>query len=31
MRKGYNPTKGGKLVVKAPCDHRIIIPLHIPH
>ncbi len=31
MRKGYNPTKGGKLVVKEPCDHRIIIPLHIPH
>lgn len=31
MRKGYNPTKGGKLVVKQPCDHRIIIPLHIPH
>lgn len=31
MRKGYNPTKGGKLVVKVPCDHRIIIPLHIPH
>lgn len=31
MRKGYNPTKGGKLVVKEPCDHRVIIPLHIPH
>lgn len=31
MRKGVNPTKGGKLVVKEPCDHRIIIPLHIPH
>lgn len=31
MRKGLNPTKGGKLVVKTPCDHRIIIPLHIPH
>lgn len=31
MRKGYNPNKGGKLVVKEPCDHRIIIPLHIPH
>ena len=31
MRKGYNPTKGGKLVVKEPCDHRVIIPLHIPN
>jgi hypothetical protein len=31
MRKGYNPNKGGKLVIKEPCDHRIIIPLHIPH
>ncbi len=31
MRKGYNPTKGGKPVVKQPCDHRVIIPLHIPH
>lgn len=31
MRKGYNPTKGGKLVNKEPCDHRVIIPLHIPH
>ncbi|WP_067148380.1 glycosyltransferase [Pseudotamlana agarivorans] len=31
MRKGYNPTKGGKLVQKEPCDHRVIIPLHIPH
>lgn len=31
MRKGYNPTKGGKPVVKTPCDHRVIIPLHIPH
>lgn len=31
MRKGYNPTKGGKPVVKEPCDHRVIIPLHIPH
>lgn len=31
MRKGYNPTKGGKLVIKEPCDHRVIIPLHIPH
>lgn len=31
MRKGVNPTKGGKLVVKEPCHHRIIIPVHIPH
>ena len=31
MRKGINPTKGGKLVIKEPCDHRIIIPLHIPN
>lgn len=31
MRKGVNPTKGGKLVVKEPCDHRVLIPLHIPH
>jgi len=31
MRKGVNPTKGGKPVVKEPCDHRIIIPVHIPH
>ena len=31
MRKGYNPTKGGKLVIKEPCDHRVVIPLHIPH
>ncbi|WP_283642217.1 hypothetical protein [Croceibacter atlanticus] len=31
MRKGINPTKGGKLIQTKACDHRIIIPLHIPH
>ena len=31
MRKGVNPTKGGKLVNLEPCDHRILIPLHIPN
>lgn len=31
MRKGVNPTKGGKLIVKESCDHRVIIPLHIPN
>lgn len=31
MRKGYNPTKGGKPVIKEDCDHRVIIPLHIPN
>lgn len=31
MRKGVNPVKGGKPVVKKPCDHRVIIPLFIPH
>ena len=31
MRKGVNPVKGGKPVVKEPCDHRVIIPLFIPH
>ncbi len=31
MRKGVNPNKGGKPVVKSPCNHRVIIPLHIPN
>lgn len=31
MREGVNPTKGGKLVVKEQCHHRVIIPLHIPN
>ena len=31
MRKGDNPTKGGKLIQKVECYHRVIIPLHIPH
>ncbi|WP_431471344.1 glycosyltransferase family 2 protein [Nonlabens sp. SCSIO 43208] len=31
MRKGVNPVKGGKPVVKEPCDHRVLIPLFIPH
>lgn len=31
MRKGVNPTKGGKLISKAECHHRIIIPVHIPN
>lgn len=31
MRKGVNPTKGGKVIVKEECHHRIIIPLHIPN
>lgn len=31
MRKGDNPTKGSKLIQKEDCQHRIIIPLHIPH
>jgi hypothetical protein len=31
MRKGVNPTKGGRFVVKEECNHRIIIPVHIPH
>jgi len=31
MRKGINPTKGGKFVDIAECNHRIIIPLHLPN
>lgn len=31
MRKGVNPTKGGKLISKEECHHRIIIPVHIPN
>ncbi len=31
MRKGVNPTKGGKLITKEECHHRIIIPVHIPN
>ena len=31
MRKGVNPTKGGKLISKEECYHRIIIPVHIPN
>lgn len=31
MRTGINPTKGGKLIDKEECHHRIIIPVHIPH
>lgn len=31
MRLGDNPTKIGKLVERTACDHRVIIPLHIPH
>lgn len=31
MRKGDNPTKIGKLVEKTPCEHRVIIPLHVPN
>ncbi|WP_124980926.1 glycosyltransferase [Nonlabens xiamenensis] len=31
MRSGVNPVKGGKPVIKAPCDHRVVIPLFIPH
>jgi hypothetical protein len=31
MREGDNPTKIGKLVEKTPCEHRVIIPLHVPN
>ena len=31
MRIGDNPTKIGKLVEKTPCEHRVIIPLHVPN
>jgi hypothetical protein len=31
MRVGENPTKGGKLIEREFCSHRIIIPLHVPH
>ena len=31
MRAGFNPTKGGKLIDREECHHRIIIPVHIPH
>jgi len=31
MRKGINPTKGGKLISLEPCSHRVLIPLHIPN
>ncbi|QYS89429.1 glycosyltransferase [Flavobacterium davisii] len=31
MRLGNNPTKIGKLVERTVCDHRVIIPLHIPN
>ena len=31
MRAGVNPTKGGKLIEKEFCSHRVIIPLHIPN
>jgi hypothetical protein len=31
MRVGENPTKGGKLIEREFCSHRVIIPLHIPH
>lgn len=31
MRIGINPTKGGKLIERETCHHRIIIPVHIPH
>lgn len=31
MRAGVNPTKGGKLIDRAECHHRIVIPVHIPN
>jgi hypothetical protein len=31
MRAGVNPTKGGKLIDREECYHRIIIPVHIPN
>jgi hypothetical protein len=31
MRRGINPTKGGKYIDSEECHHRIIIPVHIPN
>ena len=31
MRAGVNPTKGGKLIDREECHHRIVIPVHIPN